>query len=169
MTDDNTVRTSGPEMAAMRKVLARMAGYGENDEVPMNDIILATEAAERFESLAERVAELEELVDPDPGGTEYEQLTKDQKVHRLRKTLAENAATGVGSAMKYREVMMLFDGHPSAGHCYDLMEAAATLDGFVYDKAGNGKGEKRIKVVLDNVNDETLVHAVNKAAQGNPA
>lgn len=125
--------------------------------------------AGRVDELEDRVAELEELVDPDPGGTAYDQLTKDQKVHRLRKTLAENAATGVGHAMKYREVMMLFDGHPSAGHCYDLMESAATLDGFVYDKAGGGKGEKRIKVILDDVNDKTLVHAVNNATQGNPA
>jgi len=125
---------------------------------------------EENEQLKERVAELEELVDPDPGHTDYEQLTKDQKVHRIRKTLCEYAGSTGGTArMKYREVMMLFDGHPSAGHCYDLMERAGQIGGFAYDAAGNGDGEKRIRVNVDDVNDETLLHAVNNATQPNPA
>jgi len=123
---------------------------------------------ERIERLEERVAELEELVDPDPGSVEYDQLTKDQKVHQIRKTLLEQADGGT-ARMKYKDVMYLFDGHPSPGHCYDLMEQAAKLDGFTYDSAGQGKGEKRIRVKSDAVNDQTLVHAVNKATESNPA
>lgn len=117
--------------------------------------------------LKDRVAELETLVDPDPGATEYDQLTREQKVHKVRKTLVQNAARTNGmDAMKYKAVMSLFNGHPSAGHCYTLMERAAELEGFVYDKAGNGRGEKRIRVILGDVNDETLIHAANNATEG---
>lgn len=124
----------------------------------------------RVNELEERVDELEQIVEPDPGTTAYEQLTKGQKVHRVRKTLAEraDARNGVAS-MKYREVMMLFDGHPSAGHCYDLMERAGEMDGFVYDAAGNGEGKKRIRVKLDAVNDDGNLHGVNNEAPANPA
>lgn len=119
--------------------------------------------AEKIESLESRVAELEELVDPDPGKTEYDQLTKEQKVFQIRKHLLMLATSTNGvAAMKYKEVIALFDGHPSAGHCYDLMERAGYADGYVYDQAGNGKGQKRIRVKSDAVNDETLIHAVNK-------
>lgn len=122
------------------------------------------EAEEERDQLRERVAELENIVDPDPGATEYEQLTRPQKVHHLRRHLTEEAATGNGKfAMKYREVKALFDGYPSAGHCYDLMKRAGELDGFTYDEAGGGRGQKRIRVNIGDVNDETLLHAVNKA------
>lgn len=122
------------------------------------------------ERLRERIGHIEELVDPDPGATEYHQLTKPQKVHRLRRTLTEQAATQRNgkARMTYREVMMLFDGHPSAGHCYDLMERAAELDGFAYDTPGDG-GQKRVRVKIDGVNDETLLHAVNNARDGGTA
>lgn len=119
--------------------------------------------ADRIEDLEDRLGKLEELVDPDPGATGYEQLTKDQKVFRVRRHLLERAdKTNGRAAMKYKEIMMLFDGHPSPGHCYDLMERAGTIDGFEYDEAGGGKGEKRVRVSADAVNDETLIHAANK-------
>lgn len=122
------------------------------------------------EELRERVAELEELVDPDPGGKEYEQLTKDQKVHRVRVALLDQATgTNNGKAkMNYKEIMWLFDGHPSAGHAYDLMERAGQLDGFAYDSAG-GDGEKRVRVDAGDVNDDALVHAVNNDQPQTPA
>ena len=128
------------------------------------------EAEEERNRLRERVAELEELVDPDPGAAEYEQLTRPQKVHRVRRYLVEVAAERNGkAAMQYREVKSLFDGHPSAGHCYDLMERTAELDGFDYDTPSGQGGQKRIRVNLGGVNDETLLHAVNKARQGGTA
>jgi len=56
--------------------------------------------------------------------------------------------------------MMLFDGHPSPGHCYDLMRAAAVLDGFNYDE--NGSGKKRIRCDVEAVKDDRCFHAANK-------
>ena len=118
----------------------------------------------RVEDLEKRVAELEELVDPDPGGVAYEQLTSDQKVHRIRVALLEQASAGNAPTMKYDDVRWLFDGKPSAGHAYDLMERAANADGYVYETGGHGDGQKRIRVEPDAVNDERIVHAVNNGA-----
>lgn len=123
----------------------------------------------RIDDLEDELADLKQVVDPDPGATAYHQLTKDQKVHRVRTALVEDAAGGDGRAyMKYKAVKMLFDGHPSDGHCYDLMERAAHADGFDYDEAGQGDGEKRIRVNLAAVNDDALVHAANNATHSNP-
>lgn len=120
---------------------------------------------EENEQLRERVTELESIVEPNPGSTEYEQLTRSQKVHRIRRSLVEKASATNGKfALKYDEVQWLFDGHPSPSHCYDLMELAGDLDGFVYDQAGpNGEGQKRIRVKLDSVNDESLIYAAKNA------
>jgi len=115
----------------------------------------------RLEDLEDRVAELEKLVDPDPGGVAYEQLTSDQKVHRIRVALLEQATAGNAPTMKYDDVRWLFGGKPSAGHAYDLMERAANADGYVYETGGHGDGQKRIRVEPDAVNDERIVHAVN--------
>jgi len=143
MTDDLADRLA--DLEAWREGARRQLEYlrEENDE------------------LRERVAELEELVDPDPGGVAYEQLTSDQKVHRIRVALLEQATAGNTPTMTYDEVRWLFDGKPSAGHAYDLMERAATADGYAYETSGHGRGQKRIRVEPDAVNDERVVHAVN--------
>lgn len=121
---------------------------------------------EENDTLRERVAELEELVDPDPGGTAYEQLTRDQKIHRVRVALLEQATAGNAPVMKYTDVQWLFDGRPSPGHAYDLMELAADADGYVYETGGHGDGQKRIRVEPDAVNDERVIHAANKGSDG---
>jgi len=160
------------EYVATRKVVWSLAG----DRVDLDDaddsmIDAAIAAAERVEELEDRVAELEELVDPDPGGVAYEQLTREQKVHRVRVALLEQATAGKSAAMKYKDVQWLFDGRPSPGHAYDLMELAAEADGYVYDRAGGGNvnGEKRIRVEPDAVNDERVIHAANKGSDATPA
>lgn len=124
------------------------------------------ELQDENEQLRDRVAELEQVVDPDPGSVNYEQLTKSQKVHRVRVALVEKAAREHNgkTRMDYNDVVWLFDGNPSPGHAYDLMERAGELDGFEYDKPDGGN--KRITANLDAVKDETLIHAANKASAG---
>ena len=118
------------------------------------------------QSLRGELAELGEIVDPDPGRREYASLSKAQKIHRLRRTLVEQAArsTTTRAKMEYSDVIYLFDGHPSPGHAYDLMRAAGNLEGFAYD--ASGERQHRITVNLEGVNDESLVHAANKATGG---
>lgn len=123
------------------------------------------EAVDRLEHTvedqAERIRELEQLVDPDPASTPYEQLTKDQKVNHIRRHLVEMGQAGNGkAAMQYREIKALFDGHPSPGHCYDLMRTAAALDGFQYDEGGSGN--KRVRCDVAAVKDDRCFHAANK-------
>jgi len=149
------------ETAAVRKVLFSLAGDDVDDDADVFEAVDA--AAERIDDLSERVAELEQVVDPDPGSQEYEQMTKAQKVHRIRVALLEQADNGKIPSMKYKDVLWLFDGHPSAGHVYDLMERAADADGYHYDT--NQNDEKRIRVEPDGVNDESIVHAVNNGQQ----
>lgn len=156
-----------PEMsAAVRKLINRLAGVDPIDPDDNPSVFEAIDrAAERMENIEQQVAELEKVVDPDPGAVEYDQLTKEQKVRRVRKTLLKNAAEGRAPVMKYRDVMYLFDSNPSAGHCYTLMERAADADGFYYETGGHGDGEKRIRVEPDGVNDNALIHAVNNELQ----
>jgi len=115
--------------------------------------------------LRRQVADLKAEVDPDPGSKDYEQLTRAEKVRRIREQLVDIAESNHNekAAMKYKEVMMLFDGHPSAGHCYDLMERAGELGGFAYNE--NAEGTKRVQVDLEAVKDESLFHTVNKAVE----
>jgi regulator of replication initiation timing len=159
VVSDDDVADRLADLEAWREAMSRKFQYQQEQ---------LDELREENERLRERLAELDEVVDPDPGATAYEQLTKPQKVHRLRRTLVEDAAgTQTGkAAMDYRDVRYLFDGHPSPGHAYDLMDAAADLDGFNYDTPSGSGGNKRIRVNLDAVKDETLIHAANKATTG---
>lgn len=124
---------------------------------------------EENDRLRERVAELEELVDPDPGSVAYEQLTREQKVHRVRVALLEQATAGKAPTMKYDDVRWLFDGKPSAGHAYTLMELAAEADGYIHETGGHGDGNIRVRVEPDAVNDERVVHAANNGSPTLPA
>ena len=151
------------EHAAFKQLVWALAP-GEPDEY--DTIVDGVHAViEEHRELEERVAELEGLVDPDPGSTAYQQLTKAQKVHRVRSALVEEAEKSGGrAALKYDDVKWLFDGHPSAGHCYDLMGRAADMDGFAYDRPNGDGGQKRVRVNLDGVNDLDRFHAVNNGS-----
>lgn len=126
-----------------------------------------SELRETVEAQAERIAELEQVVSPNPGASDYEDLTRGEKVFRLRKALVIKAAKNGGSAaMDYEAVRSAFDYHPSVGHAYDLMAYAGQADGFTYK---DRRGGKRLIAETDGVNDDTLVHAVNKTLAEGPA
>lgn len=117
--------------------------------------------------LKRRVAQLEEVVDPDPGSKDYDKLDKPEKVRAVRKAVirkALNGQNGPKGSMTYDEVLALFGNRPSAGHAYNLMKAAADLEGFAYDNAGTqGQGQKRVRVNLPAVKDDGLVQSVNNS------
>ena len=48
--------------------------------------------------LRNRVAELEGRVTPDPAGKDYAELTRDEKVHRIRVALVRKAKDNCGAA-----------------------------------------------------------------------
>jgi hypothetical protein len=117
------------------------------------------------ERLALRVGTLEELL---PNETDpYADLTRDQKVQRVQRYLLERAqATNGKAAVDYDDVQWsVFDGEPSADHCYTLMQlAAADTPGFTYRDA---ERPKRLRVDLAATNAEAdFSHANNFVAEG---
>lgn len=118
------------------------------------------------DDLRDRLTDLEEIIDPNPASRDYQELTREQKVHRIRRALIEQAASSQNgkAAMEYDDVVWLFDGNPSPGHAYDLMGLAGELDGFEFvDPEGRNK---QVRADLAAVNDEALIHAANKTSGG---
>lgn len=154
------------EMAALRKFVFTLAGYGPGESPPDGyDIGDAVDDAvariDEIEELNDRVARIEAVVNASPENIAYQTLTRDRKVHIVRSKLVEIALNTNGSAaLDYNEVTKLFDGHPSPGHAYDLMEWAADLEGFDYDK--NPDGNDRVIVRTDAVNDLAMFRTANK-------
>lgn len=113
------------------------------------------------ERLTERVAELEAQVDPDPHSKAYDDMSRGERIRKIRETLVEEAQrrhTGKAK-MSYKDVLLLFDNHPSDGYAYKLMELAAKEGGFEYTDS-NGKV---VRVNTDAVKDESLFHTVNNS------
>jgi len=123
------------------------------------------ELEDTVERLTFRTGALEELLpdETDP----YDELTRAQKVQRVQRYLLERAqATNGRAAVDYDAVQWsVFDGEPSADHCYTLMErAAADTPGFAYHDSGR---PKRLRVDLDATNaDADFSHANNFATGG---
>lgn len=106
---------------------------------------------DRLRAVEERLARIEELADPD--GLEWERMDRSEKVRRVRQHLVNRAKKRDGKAsLDYREVIALFDGHPSDGTAYSLMEAAGTKDGF--DCGTRHGGNKRVTVDLGRLKDQ---------------
>jgi hypothetical protein len=160
--DENVVRSTGVEMAALRKLIFRMAEVDDPEETTL--IEAANRAAENYEELTETVAEVEQVAQADLDRMEYDQLTKQDKVRIIQSHLVEAADSNRRgtSSLNYREVRVLFDGRPSPGHAYDLMELAGDERGFNYEQNGDEKNN-RVTVNLDAVNNEAAFHGVNKA------
>lgn len=147
---------TGPEQAAVRKVIYRLAALDDSAQGTENmDIIEAANTAlENVEGLATRVENLEVQVEnlqdraPDPSKKTYDEMDKSDKATVVRQKLKNRAESTTGkAAMSYKDVLTVFDGHPSAGHAYDIMRSVGEADGFGYDK--NPEGQKRITVNLE--------------------
>lgn len=128
-------------------------------EVTAEDVL---EVAQRALAKANRVDDLEERVDElenDLTGMAlrlsaidderpYDALTRDEKVGMVREELFEQAIDGRGRTMDYSDVRdIVFDGIPSADHCYKLMRLAADAQGFRFQDPENGN--KRLAVDPD--------------------
>jgi len=115
--------------------------------------------------LRRQVSELQAELNPDPESKSYDELSKGDKVRRIREKLVDVAETNHGGceSLKYKEIKMLFGGYPSPGHCYDLMQVAGEAEGFAYDE--NGDGTKRVRVDIEAVKDESYFHTANKPVE----
>jgi len=133
---------------------------GPNEQVA-HAVNRITEIADKNERLRERVGELEAELNPNPDSKPYKELSRDEKVQKLREYLVSMASSKHSEkfAMEYNDVVTLFEGHPSPGHAYDLMEIAGNADGFEFKEFDDRTNQLRVN--LDGVNDETLFHAAN--------
>jgi len=124
---------------------------------------------EENEQLRRRIADIEAIIEPNPGSKEYRQMSKDERVLKVRRTLARRAKKNGGKAsMDYNDISAVFDEEPSNGYCFKLMKAAKKAQGYEYEKRTDGND--RVKVELAAVNDERVLHAVNKpTTQTTPA
>jgi len=108
---------------------------------------------ERITELEDTITELEAVVDklqeraPDPSRMEYDDMSRDDKVTVIQSKLkAEADATNGTAKAEYKDVIRMFDGHPSAGHAYGLMEAVGEREGCNYSEAPDGSKRVTFRV-----------------------
>jgi len=138
---------AGPEQAAVRKVIYSLAELTGEEMDPHETPVLeaASVALDNVEAMQQQLLELEARVDdledraPRPEKKRYDRMDKADKVTVLKQKLRETAeATNGRAAMTYDDVIRAFDGEPSPGQAYDLMEAADSHDGYTYEEAPDG-------------------------------
>jgi len=110
-------------------------------------------------NLQNRVQELEAAI---PDRSEYSELDRDTKVGMVKQHLVNRAQDQHGkAAIDYDGVMWeVFDGEPSADHCYTLMQKAANTDGFELQNPENGN--RRLTVNIRATNAQTNFSHANK-------
>jgi hypothetical protein len=146
---EQLVYDGDPEMAALRKIVRTLAG----DDVAPDAHILeaATAAVERVERLEAKVEAIDQRA-PSPDKKTYDEMDRHDKATVIRSKLrAEAESTGGKARAKYKDIVRMFDGRPSAGHAYDLMETAAEGDGFALGT--DPEGHKRLTFDARRVND----------------
>lgn len=138
---------TGPEQAAVRNLLfslAQMDGR-ELDADNYSLVEVARMAGENVATLQERVSELETAVEtldaraPDPEQKEYDNMDRSDKATVVRSKLRSEAnATNGKARATYNDVIRIFDGRPSPGHAYDIMETVGEMDGFEMGTSPDG-------------------------------
>lgn len=129
----------------------------------------AEDLADDIEDLEDRVVALELRLSERDDSTPYQQLTLDEKVGMVREHAYEKARTAGGHAkLDYDDVMWeVFDGKPSADHCYKLMRIADggdderdPLPGFEYRNPP--EGNKHLAVDADRAKAHAMFSSANK-------
>ena len=98
------------------------------------------EATDEIERLREDVTSLELRLSEHDDDRDYAELTRDDKVGMVREHAFQKASRGSGlAALDYDDIMWeVFDGEPSADHCYTLMKLAADVRGFEVKTPASG-------------------------------
>lgn len=110
-----------------QRALAKIGALEEDIEQLQSD---RDELRDRVVSVELRVSEFDDDRD-------YTDLSRDDKIGRVRQFAFERAADGRGRSVDYSNVQEHFeDGSvtPSRDHCYDLMRWAAHAEGFQFQE-----------------------------------
>ena len=121
----------------------------------------------------QKIDDLDGRVTPNALSKSYHDKDRDELVFELRVVLCRRAKSSNGKAqMDYNNVLSVFNEHPSDGYAYKLMKQAADYDedtkkshypGFTY-KVFDDRPNK-LRVDLDAVNDNAVLHAVKNEQQ----
>jgi len=89
-------------------------------------------ATDRIDDLETDVTRMSLRLSEHDNDRPYDSLNRDDKVGKVREHAFEKAAQGRGqAALDYSAIKWeVFDGEPSADHCYTLMDLAAEVRGF---------------------------------------
>lgn len=85
------------------------------------------------ETVEQLQAEIETLTNrvPSAEAKQYDEMDRvDKATVVCSKLRSEADSTGGRAAVKYKDIIRMFDGRPSPGHAYDIMDTAAEQDGF---------------------------------------
>lgn len=154
-------RINGNVNGLFAKVSKLEARLPEHDELEVSDVDTQAiaELQDRIGGLERQVAALRSLHDADLERKAYQDLTKQEKIQEIRLAPIREAAgmrTKKGS-MDYQGVLFLFNGQPSTGHIYELMQLAGQADGFNYQER---EENNRLTVDLRNVDAESKTLAL---------
>lgn len=147
----------------------------EHDDLEAHEVLQVAQRAmarcseleQTQQKLIERIEELEDDVvanklawSEHAKHRDYRILELDTKVGRVREELWRRATEGRGRSLDYSDIRDgLFDGHPSANHCYRLMELAARADGFELQEQ---RRPKRLVIHPERVRQSTAFLSGNK-------
>lgn len=123
------------EVSRISKELAQMRGRVHSVEQRLDEGDLDVDD-DVVEDLRKDIEELRHVVNIDLDGKSYHELTRDDKVREIQATLLQEAESRQThkSAMNYTDVKWLFNGKPSTGHVYDIMQVAGEETGFEYQE-----------------------------------
>lgn len=134
----------------------------------------ANDADAQVQALEQRVTELEDdllelqLRVEEFDDRAYEQLTLEDKVGRVREHAFSKAVDrGRPTVIKYDDVQWeVFDGEPSADHCYKLLRLAGDRPGFEYiDEPRSSEKAKRLQCDPSRAKDAASLLSANNAAE----
>jgi len=136
------------------QVAQRALGKGNDLETELNE--LRSEYQDTADELAAVKMRLSEIDDE----REYASLTLDEKIGKVREHAYRRATDTNGkAALDYKDVMWsVFDGEPSAMHCYKLRRRAADAKGFDVSE----KDKKRLTVDAKTAKRGVAFYSENK-------
>lgn len=146
MSEEDT--TANDALAIAQRALAKA-----------NDIeVLEEEIAD----LRSQVTSLELRLSEFDDDRDYRDLSRDDKVGLVREHAFEKAVQGAGTvSLDYDDIMWeVFDGEPSADHCYTLMQLAADVRGF--DVRNPPSGNRSLTVDAEEAKRGAVFSSANK-------
>lgn len=153
MTDDQPAVRPEDALQVAQRALAKV-----NELEAVEDRV--DDLEEELAAVSLRISEFDEDRD-------YDQLTRDDKVGKVREYGFRRAVDGHGrTQLDYNDIKWsVFHGEPSPSHCYTLMELAASARGF--EHCDPSEGNEHLAVDADQAKRGAAFYSAKKdSAEG---